>query len=75
MRGGEEMYRNAKAEMIRAGYNLTTLAGKMGNTVATWSEKLNGKREITLLEAKRFKEIVKSDLPIEELFKKFEENE
>ena len=69
------MYRNAKAEMIRAGLNLTTLAEKMGNTVATWSEKLNGKREITLNDAKKFKEVVKSDLPIEVLFEKFEESE
>lgn len=64
------MYRNAKAEMVRAGFNITTLAERMGNTVATWSEKLNGKREITLNEAKKFKDIVKSDLPIEELFKR-----
>lgn len=69
------MYRNAKAEMVRAGINLETLAAKMKNTVATWSEKLNGKRIITLDEAKKFKKIVKSDLPIEELFKKFEEGE
>lgn len=69
------MYRNAKAEMVRAGINLETLAAKMKNTVATWSEKLNGKRIITLDEAKKFKKIVKSDLPIEVLFKKFEEGE
>jgi plasmid maintenance system antidote protein VapI len=64
------MYRNAKAEMVRAGINLSMLAEKMGNTVATWSEKLNGKRIITLDEAVRFKEIVQSDLPIEVLFEK-----
>lgn len=69
------MYRNAKAEMVRAGINLETLAAEMKNTVATWSEKLNGKRIITLDEAKKFKKIVKSDLPIEVLFKKFEEGE
>lgn len=69
------MYRNAKAEMVRAGINLETLAAKMKNTVATWSEKLNGKRIITLDEAKKFKKIVNSDLPIEVLFKKFEEGE
>lgn len=69
------MYRNAKAEMVRAGFNITTLAEEMKNTVATWSDKLNGKRPITLNEAVRFKEIVKSDLPLEELFEKFEEVE
>lgn len=64
------MYRNAKAEMVRAGLTVTTLAEKMGNTVATWSDKLNGKRAITLNEAARFKEIVGSELPIEVLFER-----
>ena len=63
------MYRNARAEMVRAGFTITALAAEMGNTVATWSDKLNGKRDITLNEAVRFKKIVKSNLPIEELFK------
>lgn len=69
------MFLNAKAEMVRAGLNLTTLSEKMGNTTATWSEKLNGKRDITLNEAKKFKEVVKSDLPLEELFEEVKESE
>ena len=64
------MYRNARAEMVRAGLTVTALAEQMGNTISTWSDKLNGKRDITLNEAKKFKKIVKSDLPIEVLFEK-----
>lgn len=67
------MYRNAKAEMVRLGMSLTELAEKMESYPSIWSEKLNGKRMITLDEAKRFKEVVNSTLPLEELFEKFEE--
>ena len=67
------MYRNAKAEMVRAGLTLKDLSENLGGTVSTWSLKLNGKYPITLDEAKRFKELVKTDLPIETLFEKFEE--
>lgn len=67
------MYRNAKAEMVRAGLRLEDLSRELGGTAATWSLKLNGKAPITLDEAKRFKRLVKSELPIEELFKRFEE--
>lgn len=67
------MYRNAKAEMVRAGLTLADLSENLGGTVTTWSLKLNGKAPITVDEAKRFKKFVKSDLPLEELFKKYEE--
>ena len=69
------MYRNAKAEMVRAGITLTRLAETMDSHVSVWSEKLNGKRPISLNEAKRFKEIVKSNLPLEKLFEEFPVNE
>ena len=67
------MYRNAKAEMVRAGLTLADLSENLGGTISTWSLKLNGKYPITLDEAKRFKRLVKTDLPIEVLFEKFEE--
>jgi len=67
------MYRNARAEMVRAGVTLAQLAEEMQTYPSTWSEKLNGKRPITLSEAKKFKEIVKSDLPLEKLFEEFVE--
>ena len=40
----------------------------MDIAASTLSQKLNGKYPITLIEAKKFKKIVKSDLPIEILF-------
>lgn len=67
------MYRNARAEMMRQGINLNDLAEKMDSYPSIWSEKLNGKRPITLTEAKKFKKVVKSTLPLEELFEVFEE--
>ena len=67
------MYRNAKAEMVRAGISLTQLAEAMDSYPSIWSEKLNEKRPITLAEAKKFKAIVKSDKPLEEIFEEFGE--
>ena len=67
------MYRNARAEMVRAGISLTQLAEEMESHASIWSEKLNGKRPISLTEAKKFKEVVKSNLTLEELFEEFGE--
>lgn len=67
------MYRNAKAEMVRAGKVLSDLSENLGGTVATWSLKLNEKAPITLDEAKKFKRFVNSELPLEELFESHEE--
>lgn len=67
------MYRNAKAEMVRAGLILDKVAPSMGMTSGALSMKLNGKSPITVDEAKQFKKIVGSDMPLEELFKSFEE--
>lgn len=62
------MYRNARAEMVRAGLKLEDVAKTMDMTISTLSQKLNGKYPFTLIEAKQFKEIVKSELPLEILF-------
>ena len=67
------MYRNARAEMVKAGMSLEKLAKEMNTHASIWSEKLNGKRPISLKEAKQFKKVVNSNLPLEELFKEFEE--
>ena len=69
------MYNVAKAEMVRVGYGLKDVAPKMDITISTLSQKLNGKQPMTLLEAKAFKKIVKSDLPLEKLFEDSEEVE
>lgn len=67
------MYRNARAEMVRAGIGLSQLAEEMQSYASIWSEKLNGKRPITLTEAKLFKKVVKSELPLEVLFEEFKD--
>lgn len=67
------MYLNAKAELVRAGKTLADLSENLGGTISTWSLKLNGKYPITLDEAKRFKNFVGTDLPIEVLFERVEE--
>lgn len=69
------MFRNAKAEMTRAGMTLEVLAEKSGKSASVWSAKLNGKVVLTFDEAQDFKRIVNSDLPLDVLFKKFEEGE
>lgn len=67
------MFRNAKAAMVKAGLILEDLSSNLGGTVSTWSLKLNGKTPITLNEAKGFKRLVNTDMPLEELFEEYEE--
>ena len=63
------MYPNLNAEMARHNIMRGELGEAIGWAWSTTSAKLNGKSEITLSEAKEIKKIVKTDLPIEELFK------
>lgn len=67
------MYRNARAEMIRAGLTCEKVSKIMNVRTATVSNWLTGRNAITLKKAKEFKKIVKSDLPLEVLFESFEE--
>lgn len=67
------MYRNAKAEMVRRGFNMTKVAALMNKSISTISGWLSGETAITVNDAKAFKETIKSDLPLEVLFEKYEE--
>lgn len=69
------MYRNARAEMIRAGLTIEKVAVEMDKTPGTICSWLSGKYPITVRNAVKFKKIVKSDMPLEVLFKSFEEVE
>lgn len=62
------MYLNVKAEMTRQGLILQDLAKYMGWTVATTSNKLNGKAPLTVKEAKDIKKFLSVDIPLEILF-------
>lgn len=66
------MYPNLRAEIARRGLKLTDLSEMMDLTVATVSQKLNGKFPITLAEAKKLKTILDVDLPLETLFQEAE---
>lgn len=67
------MYPNFNAEYARRGFTLEKLAEEMkkrdcGRTVATLSQKLNGKYTMTLNEAKILRDIVAPEISIDVLF-------
>ncbi|NSG75587.1 XRE family transcriptional regulator [Anaerostipes hadrus] len=64
------MYPNVEAEKARTKTTLAIMASdpRINCTVSTLSLKLNGKAPLTFKEAVTIKNILKSDLPLEELF-------
>lgn len=68
------MYPNVEAEKARTKTTLAIIAGdpRIGCTVSTISLKLSGKAPLTFKEAVAIKDILKSDLPLEELFREEE---
>lgn len=67
------MYPNFKAEYVRRGFTLDRLAEEMEKrgckrTIATLSQKLNGKYVLTLFEAKILRDIVAPEISIDVLF-------
>lgn len=69
------MYRNAKAEMTRAGMTLKDVAEQMNKTIGTVSNWLNGKFSMSFRDAVEFKRVIKSEMSLEELFKVFPEDD
>lgn len=66
------MYPNLRAEMARAGLTITNLAQLMDVSIPTLSNKLNGKKDFSLKDAFKIKKILRTDVSIDELFKKEE---
>lgn len=62
------MYKNVDMELERKGMTRGDLANALKLTPSTMSLKLNGKTTITLKEAKKIKEILEVDIPLEVLF-------
>ena len=67
------MYPNMRAEIARKGLTLEEIVIEMKKrgfnlTVPMLSQKLNGKYEIYLNEAKALKKIVETDIPLDTLF-------
>ena len=59
---------NLRAELARTGIANYELADKLGMCHSTISHKMLGKRPFTLEEAVRIKQVLGTDIPIEELF-------
>ena len=64
------MYSNVKAELARRNMTVVDLAALTGIRYQTLNDKLNGKFKLTLDEAKKIKEALGVDIPIEQLFEK-----
>jgi len=62
------MYPNVRAEMGRKGLTILALAKETGIRYQTLAEKLKGKSDLTLAEAKNIKRALETDLSLEELF-------
>lgn len=67
------MYSNLRAEIARKNLTLEKIVERLKErgfniSVSMLSQKLNGKYEIYLKEAKALKEIVETDLPLDVLF-------
>ena len=62
------MYRNLEAEMVRKGITQNQLAELLKLNSSTVSLKMNGKRDFSLNEAMRIKELLNVDIPLEKLF-------
>lgn len=63
------MYPNLRAEMARHNMTMTNISKEMGIAKSSLSERLNGKRQITVNEAIKIKSVIGTDLSLEELFK------
>lgn len=64
------MYPNLEAEIARKSITKAKVAEKIKMPITTFSQKINGKFEFTVAEAKRIKKRVFPEHSIEYLFKK-----
>lgn len=64
------MYSNVKAELARHNLTIVDLSNMTGIRYQTLVDKINGKYPMTFDEAKKIKEALEVDIPMEELFKR-----
>ena len=62
------MYPNLRAEMARRNITGKMISDRIGIWPATFSAKLSGASSFTLDEAIEIKELLETDLPLEDLF-------
>lgn len=69
------MYPEVRAQMARKNIPIKTLADdpRINCTVSTMSLKLSGKAPLLFAEAIAIKDLIRSDLPLEKLFKRADE--
>lgn len=67
------MYLNLKAEIIRKGFTISSFAEKLKIAEKTLRNKINGVTEFTWSECLAIREALGSDVSLEELFDKREE--
>ena len=66
------MYPNLRAEMARRNISQQDIADGLGITRVALSNKINGKTFFTLPEARKVKQIIGIEMPIETLFEEEE---
>jgi DNA-binding XRE family transcriptional regulator len=64
------MYSNVKAELARRNLTIIDLSNMTGIRYQTLVDKINGKYPMLLDEAKKIKEALGVDIPIEDLFER-----
>jgi len=62
-------YNNLRAEMIRNGVTVDDIAKCLEVSPKTVRNKINGETQFSWEEVKKIKKLLKTDLPLEELFK------
>lgn len=63
------MFPYLRGEMAKRMYTVSKMAKDLGISICTLSTKLNGKYSFTLDEAKKIKELLGTDMSLDELFK------
>ena len=66
----ERPFRNLRAVITLTGLSTDAICETLGMSRGTLSSRMMGKAEFTLDEAVKLKALLKSDLPLEELFAK-----
>lgn len=69
------MFTNLRVEMVRAKKTYSELAKDIGISISTMSLKSSGKSQFTLDEALKIKDVLHTDLTIEELFREEKSND
>ena len=64
----ERPFRNLRAAITLTGLSTESICEALGMSRGTFSTRMMGKAEFTLDEAVKLKVLLKSDLPLEELF-------